>query len=368
MTLIPYFHKRLHESLNHGLGAFWGGRLARLCRPTSISFLITERCNARCVHCNIWTNRGREDSLTEAEWKVALADLRSWLGPVQVTLTGGEALLVRYTPALVRYGAELGLFMEVLTHGYWNDQARIEALARARPWRITMSLDGLGGVHSTIRGRESFFERSASSLDTLLRLRQAEDLPYTIRLKTVVMRQNLGELAGLADFATRDGVDIFYQPIEQNYNSTEDPDWFRHSGNWPMDPASAVAAVDRVIDLKARGRHIANSLAQLRAMQRYFQDPAGLRVSTQAHASHEARLVCSALGMMEVQANGDLRVCTARAPVGNIRRQPPSEIWRGRPRWWEAGCCLGNRLSEAESRRYSLGPAPRSSQAEAPPA
>ena len=105
MIPFPYLHKRLYESLNYRLPGFWGGRLAGLCRPNSISFLITERCNARCVHCNIWTNRGREDSLTEAEWKVALADLRSWLGPVQVTLTGGEALLVPYTPALVRYGA-----------------------------------------------------------------------------------------------------------------------------------------------------------------------------------------------------------------------------------------------------------------------
>ena len=189
-----YLRKRLHEALHHRLRGFWGGRLGNLCRPTSIFFLITERCNARCVHCNIWTNRGREDALSEAEWKAALDDLRRWLGPVQITLTGGEALLVPYTPDLVRHGAELGLFMEVLTHGYWNDKSRIEALARARPWRITMSLDGLGEVHSLIRGRRAFFERTASSLDTLLRLRRTEGLPYTIRIKTVIMQQNLAEL------------------------------------------------------------------------------------------------------------------------------------------------------------------------------
>ena len=354
-----YLRKRLHESLHHRLRGFWGGRLGNLCRPTSIFFLITERCNARCVHCNIWTNRGREDALAEAEWKAALDDLRRWLGPVQITLTGGEALLVPYTPDLVRHGAELGLFMEVLTHGYWNDKSRIEALARARPWRITMSLDGLGEVHSLIRGRRAFFERTASSLDTLLRLRRTEGLPYTIRIKTVVMQQNLAELGALAEFATRDGVDIFYQPIEQNYNTAEDPEWYRHSENWPPIPAAAVAAVDGVLALKADGRHVANSVDQLEAMKRYFEDPGGLRVSTQSHASHEDRLRCSALSLLQVQANGDLRVCTARPPIGNIRRSLPSEIWSRRPRWWEEGCCLGDRLSEEESRRYSTGSAPR---------
>jgi MoaA/NifB/PqqE/SkfB family radical SAM enzyme len=369
MPVFPgYLHKRLHEAWNYRLRTLAGGRFARHCRPTSISFLITERCNARCLHCDIWTNRGREDSPSVEEWKAALTDLRRWLGRVQVTLTGGEALLVPFTPELVRHGADLGLLMEVLTHGYWKDQSRIEALALAGPWRITMSLDGLGGVHSLIRGREGFFERTAASLETLLQMRRERGLAYTMRLKTVVMRHNLRELSSLAEFATRDGVDIFYQPIEQNYNTAEDPEWFRHSDNWPLDPEEAVAAIAGLAHLKARGRHIANSVEQLEAMQRYFRDPARWRVSTQAHAAHERQLTCSALGMIQVQSNGDLRVCTTFPPVGNIRRQPPSAIWRGRPRWWEEGCCLERRLSEAGSVRCSPAPDLLSTPAVPPPA
>jgi MoaA/NifB/PqqE/SkfB family radical SAM enzyme len=369
MTLFPgYLHKRLYEAWNYRLRTAAGGRLAHWCRPTSISFLVTERCNARCLHCDIWTNRGREDTPSVEEWKAALTDLRRWLGRVQVTLTGGEALLVPFTPELVRHGADLGLLMEVLTHGYWNDQSRIEALALAGPWRITMSLDGLGGVHSIIRGREGFFERTAGSLETLLRMREERGLGYSIRLKTVVMRHNVGELAGLAEFASREGVDIFYQPIEQNYNTPEDPEWFRHSDNWPLDPEAVVAAIAELLRLKAGGRHIANSVGQLEAMQRYFRDPAGMRVATQSHASHERRLTCAALGLIQVQSNGDLRVCTGRPPVGNIRRRSPSAIWEGRPKWWEGECCLQRRLSEAESARYSPAPAARSTPAGPRPA
>src|SRR5262245_53046716 len=137
-------YRRLYEGVNYRLRTFAGGRWARYCRPTAVAILVTERCNARCVHCDIWKNRGQEESPGLDRWKEVLGDLRQWLGPIQVTLTGGEALLRPFTPELVAHGTFLGLFMEVLTHGYWPDQGRIERLALARPWRITVSLDGLG--------------------------------------------------------------------------------------------------------------------------------------------------------------------------------------------------------------------------------
>src|SRR5215468_417782 len=110
-------YKRAYEGVNYRLRTFAGGRLANHCRPTSVAVLLTERCNARCVHCDIWKNRGQEDSPSVDQWKTVLKDLRHWLGPVQVTLTGGEALLRPFTPELVAHGTSLGLFVEILTHG-----------------------------------------------------------------------------------------------------------------------------------------------------------------------------------------------------------------------------------------------------------
>src|SRR5438552_14357975 len=139
--LTNWAYKRVYDGVNYRLRTLGGGRWASLCRPTSISLLLTELCNARCVHCDIWKNRGKEDSPTVDQWKTVLSDLREWLGPVQVTLTGGEALLRPFTTELVAYASSSGLFLEILTHGYWDDQARIERLALAKPWRITISLD-----------------------------------------------------------------------------------------------------------------------------------------------------------------------------------------------------------------------------------
>ena len=90
MLTSRWIHKRFYEAVNYRLRTFAGGRYASSCRPTSIALLLTERCNARCVHCDIWQNRGREDSPDLRQWQALLTDLRGWLGPVQVVITGGD--------------------------------------------------------------------------------------------------------------------------------------------------------------------------------------------------------------------------------------------------------------------------------------
>ena len=193
-----------------------------------------------------------------------MRDLRRWLGPVHVTFSGGEALLMPFAPEVVSYASSLGLLVEHLTHGFWLDQTRIEKLAMGRPSRVTISCDGIGATHDKIRGHEHFFEAVETTIQTLLRLRREHKLGYTIRLKTVIMEHNLHDVAAIARYARAHGLEVFYQPIEQNYNTPEDLRWFEHSDNWPKDRERAVAAVQELIELKRQGFPIANSEAPAR--------------------------------------------------------------------------------------------------------
>jgi MoaA/NifB/PqqE/SkfB family radical SAM enzyme len=347
MTLTAA-RQRVYMALQYRLRDVWGGRLRNACRPVSISLLMTEHCNARCVHCNIWQNKGKEQNPSPEQWRALLRDLAAWLGPVPVTLTGGEALLQPFTPQLVAYGVSQGLSMELLSHGYWSDRSRLEAVALADPWRITMSLDGIGETHSLVRGRENFWQLSYGSLQMLARLRREKNLKYIIRLKTVVMAQNLEGVAEVARFARENGMEVFYQPIEQNYNTAEDPLWFKNSPTWPQSPERAAAVVSELIALKRAGYPIANSLSQLEVMIPYFRDPAPLRIAVQAHHAHEGKSLCAALTTLQLQANGDVTVCTHSAPVGNIKEKGIREIWRERPNWWASGCCQDRRISPRE--------------------
>jgi MoaA/NifB/PqqE/SkfB family radical SAM enzyme len=351
---LANLYRRIYEGGNYRLRTFCGGMFTSRCRPTTIAVLLTELCNARCVHCDIWKNRGKEDSPTADQWKKFLWDLRRWLGFVQVTFTGGEALLKPFTIGLVAYGSSIGLLVEQLTHGYWDDQSKIERLALARPWRVTISLDGIGETHTKIRGRVEFFEKTTTTLRTLARVRAERGLDFAILLKTVVMEHNLDDVCEVARFARQNGAGVFYQPIEQNYNTPEDPRWFEHSDNFPRDPGKAIAAVERLIQMKREGFPIANSYAQLEVMIPYFRDPEKITVITRSHTAHERRALCAALTMLQIQANGDVKICAGMKPVGNIKHTPIREIWENRPHFWEEGCCLMTRCAKAEKETLSI--------------
>lgn len=343
MRQVNTARRRLHEGISYQLRTLAGGRLSSYCRPTSIVLSMTDRCNARCIHCDIWKNRGKEDRPSLDQWQVLIADLRKWLGPVQVTFSGGEALLNRDTIELLSFGSSLGLYMELLTHGFWEDQTRIERLALARPSRVTISFDGIGKTHDRVRGRAGFVKKTESTIQTLKRMRKELHLDLAIRLKTVIMRQNLEDVCKVAHFAQHENLEVFYQPIEQNYNTAEDAGWFTHSETWPSDTEKAVGIVKELQELKRQGLPIANSMAQLEAMIPYFVNPAQSRIAIQSHSAHEPRQICSALTMLQFQANGDVIVCNAQAAIGNIKTRPIREIWQNRPRWWQGGCCLERR-------------------------
>lgn len=350
MNTLALTYKRFYEGFNYRLRTFAADRWADHCRPVSIALLMTERCNARCVHCDIWENHGPEETLKVEQWLALLTDLRRWLGPVQVTFTGGEALLRPFTIELVRHAVNIGLLVEVLTNGYWSNQERIEQLAATNPWRITVSLDGIGATHSLIRGRDDFFEKTERSLLSLERLRRERNLGFKIRLKTVVMRQNLDEVCEVAHYAAgKSGFEVFYQPIEQNYARADDPQWYQSSDNWPDSPSRAAEVVQRLISLKQKGLPIANSYAQLEAMLPYFLHPDGSGLATQNHSAHERRSLCSALTSLEIRPGGEVLTCTRMEPIGNVRERSIRQIWEERPRWWRSGCCLMSQGGEDPS-------------------
>jgi MoaA/NifB/PqqE/SkfB family radical SAM enzyme len=353
MALFREMYARFFQGANRRLCTFAGGRWAKFCRPGSIAILLTERCNARCVHCDIWKNLGAEERPTLDQWKAVLHNLRKWLGPVQVTITGGEALLVPYAADLVAYGSSIGLMIEHLTNGYWPKQERVEQLAAAKPWRVTISVDGIGQTHDRIRGREGFFEAVTRTIATVQRVWGQLSYHGRIRLKTVIMEHNLGSVADVAGFAKEHGLEVFYQPIEQNYSTPEDSRWFEHSDNWPRDAEQAVAAVEKLIRLKRQDYPIANDDEQLQVMIPYFRDPDAWRVLVQDHRA-KGKETCSAMTTLQIQASGDVKTCWKMDPIGNIKVARIRAIWRRRPRYWEGGCCLERRMSAAEKDRLSL--------------
>jgi len=171
-------------------------RLGRPLRNLRVS--VTDRCNLRCEYCMpeddyVWLPR--EDVLHFEETS-ALVDVFLSLGVDKVRLTGGEPLLRRDAPALVRMLAQkAGLRDLALTTNGVLLADQIEALHAAGLGRITVSLD-------TLR-RDRFV--SLTRFDQLEAVRAgiaaASRVYGELKIDTVVIRGvNDDELVDLIEF------------------------------------------------------------------------------------------------------------------------------------------------------------------------
>src|SRR5712692_10991678 len=105
---------------------------------------VTDRCNLRCQYCMpeeeyIWLSRG---DILQFEEISALVDIFADLGADKVRLTGGEPLLRRNLPDLVRLIAKKPAIRDIAmtTNGVLLGE-HAPALKAAGLHRVTVSLD-----------------------------------------------------------------------------------------------------------------------------------------------------------------------------------------------------------------------------------
>jgi cyclic pyranopterin phosphate synthase len=179
----------------------------RLARPmTSLRVSVTDRCNLRCQYCMPeaeYTWLPRKDIL-DFEETARLVRLFVRLGVDRVRLTGGEPLLRRDLPVLVRMLAQIDGIRDLAltTNGVLlADQA--EALRDAGLQRITVSLDTLS--------RETFTRLTRA--DELARVRDGLAAAARVfpgfKIDTVLVRGvNEHEIDALVDEANTLGAEL----------------------------------------------------------------------------------------------------------------------------------------------------------------
>lgn len=173
----------------------------RFGRPLrNLRLSVTDRCNLRCSYCMpeeeyAWLPRG--DILTFEEI-ARLIDLFADLGVDKVRLTGGEPLLRRDLPRLVKMIASEPRIRDfaITTNGLLLAR-EAQALRDAGLHRVTVSLDTLRPDRFLALTRRDSFGQVLEGIDAV----QGMDWPG-LKLDTVVMRGvNDDELVDLLEFA-----------------------------------------------------------------------------------------------------------------------------------------------------------------------
>jgi cyclic pyranopterin phosphate synthase len=167
---------------------------------------VTDRCNLRCSYCMpeaeyVWLPR--EDILHFEEVET-LVDVFTSLGVDKVRLTGGEPLLRRGVPDLVRRLAQRPAITDLAmtTNGVLL-AAQAQGLKDAGLHRLTVSLDTLHADRFLALTRSDELARVLEGIDT------AAPLFPGLKIDTVVIRGvNDDELADLIEFGRRYGAEV----------------------------------------------------------------------------------------------------------------------------------------------------------------
>lgn len=186
------------------------GRIAN-----NLRISVTDHCNFRCLYCMpeegmVWLKRDEILSFEEIE---RLARLFSELGVTKIRLTGGEPLMRKDFPTLVKMITAIPALHDVAmtTNGFFLAE-HAHALVEAGLHRITVSLDSLDPIKFNAMTRRDYFHQVWKGLELIESFKL-----HPIKINTVMIRGiNDSEIEVFAELArTRNFIVRFieFMPI-----------------------------------------------------------------------------------------------------------------------------------------------------------
>jgi MoaA/NifB/PqqE/SkfB family radical SAM enzyme len=320
-------------------------RMGLVPRPSFCTYLVCNRCNARCKMCDSWKlARGYE--ITPEEVAVVFGKL----GRLDVVrVTGGEPFLrddlLEVAHAI--WQASKPSVLHITTNGSFPQ--RVERFARdfRSPSRLhfMVSFDGLAAEHDQSRGRSVTFARAEETVRRLVALRPL-GLEVSIN-HTIISPQSLGDHDELARTFAELKVDVHWVLAYQDSamyglgrRGTRADDLVVGRG-YPLHPALDRERCLGFVE-EELGRVGKLQSPVLRIGKRYYLR--GLRDRLAGASRPQPRPKCVALrSHVRLLPNADVPVCQFNTEVvGNLLTQSLEEIWEGettRPsRAWVDAC------------------------------
>jgi AdoMet-dependent heme synthase len=163
--------------------------------PLMVSWNITRECNLSCLHC--YRDAGRKDDgeLTDEEG-LRLIDEIARCGFRLLILSGGEPLMRRDLPELIRHASGLGVRTVTGTNGTLITEERAQALRDAGLSRCGISIDSSDREqHDAFRQKQGAFDQALAGIEAC----RKAGLPFQVH--TTVREKNCAEIEKITDFA-----------------------------------------------------------------------------------------------------------------------------------------------------------------------
>lgn len=119
-----------------------------------------------CLHCGSKAGRARDNELTETEC-LNIAHQLIEMGNENITLIGGEVLLVPHWYKVARTFVDANVNVNIITNGCSIEEPQIEAIKQSGIKDICISIDGLEENHDLIRNKNGSFRSAIQAINKL---------------------------------------------------------------------------------------------------------------------------------------------------------------------------------------------------------
>ena len=175
-------------------------------KPYSCNYWVTHRCNSKCEYCNVWRNPSLYN-IPDAKFedvKTNLIDLKR-LGVKFVDFTGGEPLLNKDLPDILKFAKKLGFFIQLTNNGSIYPQVAEEIKDSVS--QLSFSFDTLDREeYKKIRGMDNF--------DNVMKsIKIAKELKQNICLICTVTDNNIKNLPEIVKFCQNNKIVVFIHPV-----------------------------------------------------------------------------------------------------------------------------------------------------------
>jgi MoaA/NifB/PqqE/SkfB family radical SAM enzyme len=301
-------------------------------KPAALSLAITNRCNSRCIMCNIWKSARNNAGIKNLELSCReIVDILSnplFSDLVELDLTGGEPNLREDLIDIVHEVARLKKVrlprmrsIIITSNGFLtrrildNYRDILNALQDTGVDLVSVvSLDGIGEIHDLVRGVRGAFNLASETLAGLAGMEKG--YPNLITgIKTTVLPQNIAVLDDILDYSLSNGLFHIISPV--------------------LFTTSRFKNIDKEQELElgpAEHGRLRDFYGRDEFHKEYFYSMVHDFLMTR-----RKRWACAALyNYLFIDFDGKVYACELSAePLGNVKEQDIAEIWNSpRAKGW----------------------------------
>jgi len=292
-------------------------------RITSLPILVIfphNRCNCRCVMCDIWRIRQVRE-ITPRDLEPHLTSLRE-LNVKWIVFSGGEPLMHSDISSLSHVCRAEGVRVTLLTAGLTLEK-RADIVA-ASIYDLIVSIDGPPDIHDEIRGVPGAYRRLQRGIEALRQLRA--EMP--IHGRCTIQKGNFGELRNTVHAARALNLNsISFLAVDTTSNAFNRPGGWSpgHQATVALNTAevavleSEIEALISEYENEIESGFVVENAEKLRRIPLRFRSRLG-QIPAMAPR-------CNAPWVSAVvESDGTVRPCFFHRPIGNIHEHPLADV------------------------------------------